>query len=429
MKFTRTSAMLAASAGALALLMAGCSGGSSGNATSSSSSGGVTTINYWSWDGAPGQALVTPIITAFEAANPDIKVKYTEIPQADYKTKVAQSLGAGEDIDVLGVQPSSWAGEIEDYLLPVSSWPNGDAIVAKFQPSTIDQTKRLFSDGTLKSLPVYSTGSAVGIYNADILTSVGVKPPTTWAEFKALSDALKAQGKGILPAVMPGDGWFQDEAALTVVGQSDKNFFNNVRYESGKWNTPSYVDGLTAYKALYDNGTFDKSTLDMDYATAMTAFEQGKAAVAFNGSWEAGRILTGNFGVIPFPAQSADQASLRAFLDVLVGIPSKSTKQAAAAKFAEYISAGKGVDVWASALKGIPAVDHYTLPDGVLTTPLQKQSYQTLIDLIDNPHSDRNNMGSFSDFVGANVKQVVLGAITPQKAADADQAEMEKGNF
>ena len=77
----------------------------------------------------------------------------------------------------------------------------------------------------------------------------------------------------------------------------------------------------------------------------------------------------------------------------------------------------------------MPAVDGYTLPDGVLTTDLQKESYQTLLDLINNPHSDRNNMGSFSDFVGANVKQAVLGAITPEEAADASQAELEKGNF
>ena len=293
------------------------------------------------------------MIEAFEEANPDITVKYTEIPQADYKTKVAQSLGAGEDIDVLGVQPSSWAAEIEDYLLPVADWPDGAALVDKFQPSTIQQTERLFTDGELMSLPLYSTGSAVGVYNADILDELGVTPPTTWAEFKTLSDALEAQGDGILPAVMPGDDWFQDEASLTVVGQIDPEFFNTVRYDEGAWNTPDYVEGLTDYKALYDSGTFDKATLDMDYGTAMTTFEEGKAAVAFNGSWETGRILSGNYGIIPFPAETADQASLRAFLDVLVGIPAKSTKQEAAAKFAEFISAGDGVDVWASALKGI----------------------------------------------------------------------------
>ena len=69
------------------------------------------------------------------------------------------------------------------------------------------------------------------------------------------------------------------------------------------------------------------------------------------------------------------------------------------------------------------------LPEGVLTTDLQKQSYATMLDLINNPHSDRNNLGAFSDYVGANVKQVVLGAMTAEDAAKADQEELEKGNF
>lgn len=421
MKFSRTTKTAATAAG-IALILTGCSAGGG-------EAGGKTTINYWSWDGAPGQELLDQIIDAFEAANPDITVKYTEIPQADYKAKVAQSLGAGEDIDVLGVQPGTWAGEIEDYLLPVADYAGGAELEAKFSTTSVDQSKRLFTDGELMAVPLYSTGSAVGVYNADILASVGIAPPTTWAEFKALSDALKAEGSGILPATMPGDDWFQDEAALTVVGQSDPEFFNDVRYEDGKWDTDGYVTGLTDYAALYQDGTLDPATLDMDYGTAMTTFDEGKSAVVFNGSWEAGRILTGNYGIIPFPAETADQASLRAFLDVMVGIPAKSTKQDAAASFVDYLTAGDGVDVWASALKGIPAVDGYELPDGVLTTDLQKTSYATLVDLIGNPHSDRNNMGAFSDTVGANVKQVLFGTMTPAEAAKADQVELDKGNF
>ncbi|MCI1017227.1 extracellular solute-binding protein [Microbacterium sp. C5A9] len=423
MTHTRPAMALALTVGATLALTSCASGGAPAD------EGGVTTINYWSWDGAPGEAVVTPIIEAFEAENPDIAVEYTEIPQGDYKAKVAQSLGAGEDIDVLGVQPSAWASEVEDYLLPVSDWENGDELTSKFQESTIDQTERLFTDGTLLSVPLYSTGSAIGIYNADILAELGVEPPQTWDEFKALSDALAAQGGDILPVTMPGDDWFQDEVALTIVGQSDPEFFNSVRYDDGEWNTDSYVEGLEQYKALYDDGTFDAATLDMDYGTAMTVFEEGKSAVAFNGSWEVGRILTGNYGVVPVPAESAEDVSLRAFLDVLVGIPAESQKQEAAAKFVEFLSTGAGVDEWASALKGVPAVDGYTLPEGVLTTDLQKQSYQTLLDLINNPRGDRNNMGAFSDSVGANVKQVLLGSMTAKEAADADQAELEKGNF
>ncbi|NQX26141.1 extracellular solute-binding protein [Microbacteriaceae bacterium VKM Ac-2854] len=423
MKFSR-SAGIVAGAAAFLLVATGCSA-DSGEANAD----GSTTINYWSWDGAPGQDAINPLIDAFEAANPGITVDYTEIPRDDYKAKVASALGAGEDIDVLGVQPGAWAGEIQDYLAPVSEWPGGDELTSSFTEVTIDQTKRLFSDGELYAVPLYSTGSAIGVYNADILDSLGVTAPTTVAEFAALSDALKAKSPDILPAVMPADDWFQDEAALTVVGQTDPTFFDDVRYDEGEWDTDSYVAGLESYKKLYDDGVFDKATLDMDYATATNTFDSGKAAVLFNGSWETGRILTGNYGIIPFPAQTADEASLRGFLDVTLGIPTESTDQDAASKFVQFMAAGDGVDFWATTLKGIPAVDGYTLPEGTLTTELQKSSYATMVDLINNPHSDRNNLGAFSDFVGANVLQVLTGNMSAADAAKSDQAELAKGNF
>lgn len=422
MKFSRPAMMLAAGTVGLSLALSGCT-------ASGDSADGDVTINYWGWDGAPGQEIVDQEIAAFEAANPGITVKYTEIPQADYKAKTALALSAGEDIDVITVQPGTWAQEVEDYLLPVSEWSNGDELTGKFTASSVAQTSRLFTDEQLLAVPLYLTGSAIGIYNADILAELGVTPPQTWDEYKVLSDALVAQGKGILPASMPGDGWFQDEVALTVVGQTDPEFFNNVRYNGGAWNTESYVKALEDYKALYDNGTLDKATLDLDYGGATTAFDEGKSAVLFNGSWETGRILKGNYGIVPFPAEDAADVSLRSFLDVTLGINADSAEAEAAAKFVEFISAGDGVDIWASVLKGIPAVDGYELPEGVLTTDLQKESYATIVALLSNPHSDRNNMGAFSDAVGANVKEVLFGNLSAQDAADDDQAQLEAGNF
>lgn len=420
MKFSKISCGLVTVAVGAAMLT-GCAGGS-GNES------GVTTINYWSWDGAPGSAVVEPIIEAFEAQNPDIRVKYTEMAQTDFKPKVAQSLRAGEEIDVFSVQPGAWAGEIEDYLLPVSDWPNA-AIADRFTEQSVAQASRLFRDNKLMAVPLYSAGSAVGIYNADILAELGVEPPRTRDDFAVLSAAIEEQGSDVLPVVMPSDDWFQDEVVLTMVGQDDPDFYNSVRYDGGDWDTDSYVTALEDYKDLFDTGVFDTSTLDLDYASAMAAFDQGQAAVVFNGTWEATRILNGNYGVVPFPAESADDASLRSFLDVMLGIPIDSTKQDAAAAFVEFMAVGDGVDEYATTLKGIPALDGYEMPEGTFTTELQRESYSTLVELINNPASDRNNLGAFSDAVGANVKQVLFGQMTPAEAAEADQVELERGNF
>jgi raffinose/stachyose/melibiose transport system substrate-binding protein len=177
MKLSRPAMMLDATTAGAALVLTGCSSDTGAN-------DGITTIKYWSWDDVPGAASIDPIIESFEKANPGIKVKYTEIPRADYKAKVASSLGAGEDIDVLGVRPSAWASEIQDHLLPVEEYPAGDKSAGKFTDAAIEQTERLFTDGALLAVPLYSTGSAIGVYNADILDELGVAAPTTRAEFR-----------------------------------------------------------------------------------------------------------------------------------------------------------------------------------------------------------------------------------------------------
>ena len=93
------------------------------------------------------------------------------------------------------------------------------------------------------------------------------------------------------------------------------------------------------------------------------------------------------------------------------------------------MAAGEGVDAWATQLKGVPALNNYSLPEGTLTTDLQKKSYATMVDLINHPHSDRNNLGAFSDAVGENVLQVLTGDMSAEKAAQKGQEELDKGNF
>lgn len=436
MKFSKKTAAAAAVVTAAALALVGCSG--AGGSSSQVAADAKQTINVWGWAGAPGKDVMTGVISSFEKANPNITVKYTEISQNDYKNKASLALSSKEPIDVVGVQPSAWAQDNANYLAPVSDWPNGDKLLAKYQSGPINQMKKLFTDGKLRAVPFGSSGSAVGFYNVDILKKAGLtEPPKTWDEWSKLATALK--GTGIVPAVMPSDSWFQDEFVLTLVGQTDPSFYDNIRYKNGSYDTQSYVDALTKYKSLYDNGDLDKSTLDLAYSDAMALFDQGKAAVVFNGSWEGGRLLqsyrdankvnASDVGAMGVPADQADQISTRSFLDVTYGIPTASKHQAAAEKFIEYTTTGAGVDGWATKLGFIPAAKDWTLPSGTLTTETEKQGYETLQKLIANPSSDRNNLSNLSAQIGTYILQVVNGTMTPEAAAKQAEADHKSGKY
>ncbi|GII32977.1 ABC transporter substrate-binding protein [Planotetraspora mira] len=444
MNINRRAFALLAAGGALALATA-CGGTSdpaaSGSATEAAT--GPVTLNLWTWTGAPGGAAMQRAIDAYTKDHPNVTIKNTEIAQLDFKAKVPLALNAGEQIDVLAVQPNLFADQIKDQLLPVSAWekdlPAGT--MAKFQPLSLEQNKKLYSDGQLYSVPFGLSGSAVGFYNAALLKEVGVEPPQTFADMANLATVLKEKKPGVAVAVMPSgaDSWFQDEFALTLVGQQDKDFFNNVRYNNGPWNTPSYVQGLTALQKIYNDGGLDKNLIDVDYAKAEETFATGKAAMIFNGTWdsvllspayrEANKIALTDVGALPVPAVGDPATrSLRSFLDVTMGVPKTAKYPKEAADFIAYITTGAGVDAWAKDLGLIPAVQGWNPPEGTLTSDAEKTGLKTIQDLIASPHGDRNNLSAFSAEVGKGVLKVIGGG-NPTEAAQKMQDDLDSGKF
>src|SRR5215211_3075497 len=66
------------------------------------SSGAMTVeIEYWQYVFDTRVKAMNQFITEFQKANPDIKVKQTTFPYADYQTKVAASIMAGQGPDVV----------------------------------------------------------------------------------------------------------------------------------------------------------------------------------------------------------------------------------------------------------------------------------------------------------------------------------------
>jgi ABC-type glycerol-3-phosphate transport system substrate-binding protein len=436
MKFSKTTALTAAAAAALAL--AGCSGSGGPSGGPQVALDAKQTVHVWGWAGAPGKDVMTQVISGFEKANPKITVNYNEIAQLDYKNKASLALNSKQPIDVVGVQSSAWATDNANYLAPVSDWPNGKNLSSQYQAGPISQLNKLYPDGKLRSVPFGSSGSAVGFYNVDILKKAGLtEAPKTWNDWSKLAAALK--GTGIVPAVMPSDSWFQDEFVLTLAGQIDPSFYDSIRYKNGSYDTKSYVQALTKYKSLYDQGALDKSTLDLAYSDAMALFDQGKAAVVFNGSWEAGRLLSSyrsankvaasDVGAMGVPAEKASQVSARSFIDFSYGIPTASSHQAAAEKFIQYATAGAGVNTWATNLGFIPAAQNWNLPSGTLTTSVETDGYRTLQNLIAKPSSDRNNLSALSAQIGTYVLQVANGTMTPEQAAKQAEADHKSGKY
>ncbi|MCY3597190.1 MAG: extracellular solute-binding protein, partial [Rhodospirillales bacterium] len=69
-------------------------------------------IEYWQYFFDARVSAMEQLIENFEAANPDITVTMTHFPYADYRTKVAAAIPAGEGPDVVQL----FYGWLNDYV-------------------------------------------------------------------------------------------------------------------------------------------------------------------------------------------------------------------------------------------------------------------------------------------------------------------------
>lgn len=446
MHLTRPAMVLGATAAAVALTLTGCSSGGDDAPSDTGASDAATpdAITVWTWTGAPGEDAMAALAEGFEAET-GIAVTSKVVARDDYKSQVQLALNSDESIDVLGVQPSQFALDIQGQLEPVSQWSSHlDGGLDAYNPSTIAQAQRVYGSDEIYSVPFGSTGSAVCFYNADILGDLGVEAPQTWADMKDLTTALATAKPDVLPLVMPAaapDSWFVDEFVLTMVGQSDPGFYDTIRYDGGSWDTDAYAAAVDRFGELFADGTLDRRALDLGYSDAMNAFNQGNAAIVCNGSWEAGMLRSSfrednglaatSIGVMPVPSDDAATRSLRSFLDITWGIPTTAAAPDAAADFIAYATTGAGVDLWAGGLGFIPAASGWELDSAEVfgDDALASESYSEIQQLIAEPSSDRNNLSALSDQAGSYLLEAAQGRMSGADVAAKVQADHESGKF
>jgi raffinose/stachyose/melibiose transport system substrate-binding protein len=283
-------------------------------------------------------------------------------------------------------------------------------------------------------------GSAVGFYNGAIFDELGLKVPQTYAELVAVAKTIREKKPDVTPMVFPGDNWFQDELLLTIVGQDDPSFFNKIRYGDGKWDTASYIQALTEYKQMYTDGVLSLDNQDILYTQASQLFYTGKAAMYFNGTWEAGllsapyratnKIDLADVGLMALPTFTATGTpSIRSYIDLGLGVPVSSKHPAEAIKLIQYLLEGPGLAGVAKTFIVVPSKADFVMDTSLLTTQRARDGYALLTKLINNPSSDRNNLSALSAQIGNEIQAMITKGVSPADTAKTIQADYASGRY
>ena len=326
-------------------------------------------IEYWQYVFDSRVQAMDQLIAKFQEANPDITVKQTTFPYADYQTRVVAAKVAGQGPDVVQlfygwtdqfvngglIQPLDPAvfphAEIESDFFPiVSAMKRGDSYYGL--PTAV------------RSLALF--------YNKALFDEAGLQPPQNLEELLAAAEATtKRDGGGNITSAgitldMAGQDhhWWR-EVLVRQNGGEPYDAEGNVAYDSEA--------GAAALKFYTDLQTEHKVGLVGFMDEGQAAFRAGMAAMTIDGTFRLGAFESNPFewGVVELPADANGMRSnYSSYFANAIGATAEGEELEAAQKFLQYISSPEAMEIWLDVVGELPARRDVALTDKNLEDPI-----------------------------------------------------------
>ncbi|MFL6063475.1 MAG: extracellular solute-binding protein [Friedmanniella sp.] len=304
------------------LTLTACGGGGSSSGGSGDASAAavdsLTVLDYYSDN--PGHTQIGDQLSKCGTSIGVAKVDHQSVPGPTLIQKVLQQASSKSLPDVLmldnpDIQQIAETGALaplEDFGINADGYAPGPISAATF-------------DGKLYGLQPGANTIAI-FYNKDILAKAGVKAPTTWQELKTSAKKLTSgkQYGFAFNATADYEGAWQFLPPMWTNGGDET-----------KLTSPEVAGALQLWKDLVDDGSASKSVVNWKQADVNDQFIAGKAAMMLNGPWQIPALQKAkiNYGVVPFPINTAGQTSIaplggEAWTVPVTGDDAKMTKAA-----------------------------------------------------------------------------------------------------
>ncbi|MEZ0094782.1 extracellular solute-binding protein [Streptacidiphilus sp. EB129] len=347
-------------AAAIAVSASACGSGGSGG--SSAKAAGPVTITWWDTSDATNEAPTYQALVAdFEKANPDITVKYVNVPFADAQTKFQTAAGSKGAPDVLRSDVGWTPGFAKaGYLVPLDGTPAA-ADTSAFEKQLITQASY---SGHLYGVPLVTDTLGL-MYNKALFAKAGITTaPTSWDQLKADS-ALVKQKDGV-------DGFDFNAASYYAMPflYGEGTDMVDATAQKITLSSPAAVKGINTIKDLLASpGVGKLDTTANAYASMMDRFESGQVAMIVQGPWETTNVYKGtafsdktNLGIAPVPAGSTGKSGAPIGGHNLVAYAgSDAAHQAASEKFIAFMTSAQSQQTIATKNATLPTrSDAYT---------------------------------------------------------------------
>ncbi|HEX5540272.1 MAG TPA: ABC transporter substrate-binding protein [Micromonospora sp.] len=296
--------------------------------------------------GSSGEAETKAVQEAANKWAADSGNTATVIPAQELSQQLNQALAAGNPPDVFYVD----AGRFADYASVGALEPYGDKI--SNSDDFYESLRTTFTyDGKLYCAPKDFSTLALQI-NTDLWSKAGLTEadiPTTWEEFTAVAQKIKA--KGIVPLAL-GDTRDRIGAFMVQAG----GWITSADGKQATANSPENLQALEYVKTLLAEG-LARYPKQLDAGWSGEAFGKGAAAMTIEGNWIKGALQNDfpdvKYSVHPLPAGPKGKGTL-SFTNCW-GIAAKSKHKEQAIKFVEAMTAAEQQMAFAQAFGVMPS--------------------------------------------------------------------------
>ena len=294
----------------------------------------IATINN------PDMIELQKLSTNFEAANPDIKLRWVVLEENVLRQRVTTDIATGSgqfDLMTIGAYEAPiWAKK--GWLAPMEGLP------ASYDEGDLIKTVRdgLTEGGKLYALPFYAE-SSMTYYRKDLFAEKGLKMPDhpTYTDIAGFAEKLTDKQNGIAGICLRGRaGWGENMAIIGTIA----NTFGG-RWFDEKWqpqlNTPEWKNAVTTYVDLLRKYGPQGATSN-GFNENLVLFSSGKCGMWIDATVAAGMIysskeskVVGKVAFAPAPVAVTPKGAHWLWIWSLA-IPKSSKSQDAAKKFAAW---------------------------------------------------------------------------------------------
>ena len=307
-------------------------------------------VVFWTLQMNDFAPYINGVIKDFEKENPNIKIKWVDVPFSEGEKRTLASVLSDNPPDLVNLNPdfsSTLAHKGALYEIPQSK-------TSQFNQEILNSLK---TNGKIYSIPWYAT-SAITIYNKALLTKAGIQVPKTYSEIEKFAPIVRKNTNAyiVLPNITEND------TMLKIL-----NKYGTTNYT--QLNSKKSVQVFNMFKNMYIKNLIPKETVTMTLQESLEKYMSGNIVLIGAGANFLNMIkenAPSTYKTTDVAPQIVGELGQNDFSLMNFVIPIKSKHREEALKFALFLTNNKN-QLELAKLTNVLAVNEETLQNDFYT--------------------------------------------------------------